>query len=91
VLYLVLNCLTCFLTFGNQIFVVYHRISSSVCILVFSGIFWSFQIRVVIFMYSDFSNNVDPDKIMTIFLMVWLYFKFLVTDGFVFSVFDSHC
>jgi hypothetical protein len=45
--YLLLNCLTCILTFGDQISVVYHSISSSVCIVVGSGIFWSFQTRVV--------------------------------------------
>jgi hypothetical protein len=47
--YLLLNCLTCILTFGDQISVVYHSISSSVCIVVGSGIFWSFQTRVVIY------------------------------------------
>jgi hypothetical protein len=45
--YLLLNCLTCILTFGDQISVVYHSISSSVCIVVGSGIFWSFQTRDV--------------------------------------------
>jgi hypothetical protein len=47
VLYLLLNYLTCILTFGDQISVVYYSISSSVCIMVGSGIFWDFQIRVV--------------------------------------------
>jgi hypothetical protein len=38
---------THFLTFGDQISVVYHSISSLVWIVVSSGIFWSFQRHVV--------------------------------------------
>jgi hypothetical protein len=45
--------LTHFLTFGDQISVVYHRISSLVCIVVSSGIFWSFQTRVVVLLTAS--------------------------------------
>jgi hypothetical protein len=48
VIYLLPNCFTHFLTFGDHISVVYHSISSLVCIVVSSGIFWSFQTHVVI-------------------------------------------
>jgi hypothetical protein len=41
------------------------------------------------FMSSDCTNYVDPHTIITIFFMFWLYFMFLLIDGFVFSVFDS--
>jgi hypothetical protein len=47
--------LTYFLTFGDQISVVYHSISLLVCIVVSRGIFWSFQTRVVrenLFLYA---------------------------------------
>jgi hypothetical protein len=47
VLYLLPNCFTHFLTFGEQICLVYYRLSSLVCIMVSSSIFWSFQTRVV--------------------------------------------
>jgi hypothetical protein len=42
-----------------------------------------------LFMYSDWTNYVDPYTIIKIFLMFSLYFMFFLTDGFVFSVFDS--
>jgi hypothetical protein len=54
-LYLLRNCFTHFLTFGDQIFVVYHSISSVVCIVVGSSIFWSFQIRVVTLLNTQIS------------------------------------
>jgi hypothetical protein len=44
---------------------------------------------VFLFMSSDCTNYVDPRTIITIFLMFCLYFMFFLTDGFVFSVFDS--
>jgi hypothetical protein len=47
---------------------------------------------VVLFMYSDCTNYVDPHTIIIIFLRFWLYFMYFLyflTDGFGFSVFDS--
>jgi hypothetical protein len=41
-----------------------------------------------LFMYSDCTNYVDPHTIITIFLIFGCILCFL-TDGFVFSVFDS--
>jgi hypothetical protein len=46
-IYLLSNCFTYILSFGDQISVVYHSISSSVCIVVSSSLFWSFHARVV--------------------------------------------
>jgi hypothetical protein len=62
--YLLLNCLTCILTFGDQISVVYHSISSSVCIVVGIGIYWSFQARVVK-SYLRKSINADSGQIFS--------------------------
>jgi hypothetical protein len=39
---------------------------------------------VFLFMYSDCTNYVDPHTIMSIFLILWLYFIFFLTNGFVF-------
>jgi hypothetical protein len=46
---------------------------------------------VFLSMYSDCTNYLEPHTIITIFIMFWLYFIFILTDGFVFSVFDSCC
>jgi hypothetical protein len=35
------------------------------------------------------TNYVDSHMIITIFIMFWLYFKFFLTDGFIFSAFNS--
>jgi hypothetical protein len=67
--YLLPNCFTHFLTFGDQISVVYHSISSLVCIVVSSGIFWSFQTRVVNGSILDTTISLRPiaSKITDIF------------------------
>jgi hypothetical protein len=44
---------------------------------------------VFLFMYSDCTNYVDPHTSMTSFLIFWLYYKFFLTDGFVYSGFVS--
>jgi hypothetical protein len=43
-----------------------------------------------LFMYSDYTNTVDSHTIIIISFIFWLYYMFVFTDGFVFSVFDSH-
>jgi hypothetical protein len=46
---------------------------------------------VFLFLNSDYTNYMDPHTIITIFLMLWLYFMFFLTDAFVFAVFDTRC
>jgi hypothetical protein len=52
--------------------------------------FLDFRGKIVfLFLYSKCTNYVDPDIIITLFLIFCLYSIFLLTDRFVFSVFDS--
>jgi hypothetical protein len=44
---------------------------------------------VILLLYSDCTNYVDPHPIITIVLMFWLHLMFFLTDGFVLSMFDS--
>jgi hypothetical protein len=41
------------------------------------------------FMYSDYTNSIDPHPIMTIFLVIWLSVIFFFMDGLVFTMIDS--
>jgi hypothetical protein len=43
------------------------------------------------FMYSDYTNYVDPHMITTIFLIYGLYYMIFLIDGFVFTVLVSCC
>jgi hypothetical protein len=70
-IYIVIHCAFSFFSYNFFILYVTHVLDSVGSI-------------VSLFMYSDCTNYVDPHTIITIFLMLWLYYMFFFTDGFVY-------